>query len=59
MANETDSIERIAADILIGALKAAHPQTSSDLLRAPEKIAEQYKTVHSAVKTAFEDRQKF
>ena len=59
MANGTDSIERIAADILIGALQAANPQTSSNLLETPEKIAEQYKTVHAAVQKAYEDRQDF
>ena len=59
MANETDSIERIAADILIATIQAAHNQTAHNLLDKPEDIAEQFKTVHAAVKTAFEDRQKF
>jgi len=59
MANETDSPERIAADILIATIQAAHNQTAHDLLKKPEDIAEQFKTVHAAVKTAFEDRQKF
>ena len=59
MSHETDSPERIAADILIATIQAAHHQTAHDLLKKPEDIAEQFKTVHTAVKTAFEDRQKF
>lgn len=57
MANGTDSIERIAADILIASLSQASAASTADLLNKPERITEVYKAVHETVKEAQEKRQ--
>ncbi len=54
MATE-DSIERIAADILIATISQASAGTASNLLEKPEKITDVFKEVHKAVEQARTD----
>lgn len=57
MATESDSIERIAADILIASIGQTSAGTASALVNKPEHITKAYKAVHEAVREAREKRQ--
>lgn len=56
MANGTESIERIAADILIAAMQNSSDVSARNALCKPENIAEHYKTIHKAVEDAKRNR---
>lgn len=53
MATE-DSIERIAADVLIATLQQISASRARDLLEKPELLADAYKKVHKAVEESKE-----
>jgi len=59
MANGTDSIERIAADILIASLSQTGAGTAAAMIDKPDQITAAYKEIHETVKNAFDKRQDF
>lgn len=52
MSNPSDSVERIAADILIAALNSSIPNNT----RSVESICDSYKKIHEAVKSSKESQ---
>lgn len=52
MSNQSESVERIAADILIAALNNSIPNNN----RSAESICTSYKQIHEAVKASKESQ---
>lgn len=48
--SQSESSQRIAADILIAAIQTAPSGEVAVLLKNPDRIAEQYKTIQEAVR---------
>lgn len=57
MAKESDSVERIAADILIASLSQANAASAASSLEKPERVTKAYQAIHDAVTEAQKKRQ--